>query len=185
MMVAIYNWTGFYLGVSGGGIWGTGNVSGVRINPTGGIFGLTGGYNWQAGAMVFGLEGDFSWVSARGTASTGVCVNCDLRASWLGTIRGRLGYAVDRFMPYITGGVAFSEIRTNGGAFFPGVSRSHAGWTLGAGVEFAFAQNWTGKLEYLYADLGRHNCGLLCPGPLPNDIRLTTNIFRGGVNYKF
>src|SRR5262249_61633697 len=81
----------------------------------------------------------------------------------LATVRGRLGYGADRFMPYVTGGAAFGNIK----APVPGLattSSDNAGWTIGAGLEAALALNWTAKVEYLYVDLGGFNCGLNCNG---------------------
>ena len=100
-------------------------------------------------------------------------------------MRGRLGYAADRFMPYITGGAAFGDIK----ASTPGFAyacRTETGWTFGAGLEAALAANWTAKVEYLYVDLGSFNCGIDCgAGLVTNNVSFKTNILRAGVNYRF
>jgi outer membrane immunogenic protein len=100
-------------------------------------------------------------------------------------VRGRLGFAADRFMPYITGGAAFGNIRAQA----PGLaftSTENAGWTMGAGIEAALAPHWTAKFEYLYVDLGSFNCGLNCgDGLVTDNVSLHTNILRAGVNYRF
>lgn len=184
-MVQIYNWTGPYIGIAGGGAWGRGSVSGVNISHNGGIIGGTVGYNWQASQVVFGVEGDLSWVGSQGRRTAGVCVSCDIENTWLGTVRGRLGYAADRFLPYLTGGLAFGNVRTDGGTTAPGASSTRTGWTLGGGVEVALSANWTAKAEYLYVDLGSFSCGTNCPGPVPNSVSLKNNIVRAGINYRF
>src|SRR5262249_61946227 len=105
--------------------------------------------------------------------------------TWLATVRGRLGYAADRFMPYVTGGAAFGNIK----ASVPGLavaSSDNAGWVLGAGLETALSPNWTAKVEYLYVDLGSFNCGLNCGAVSATDkVSFHTNLLRAGVNYKF
>ena len=109
-----YNWTGFYFGANGGGGWGhswwSANATGIDLS--GGLVGGTAGYNWQAGKVVFGLEGDLDWSGLSGThATTGCPLGCSTSDSWLSTVRGRLGYSFDRFMPYVTGGLAVGDIR--------------------------------------------------------------------------
>jgi outer membrane immunogenic protein len=180
----VYNWTGMYIGINGGGAWGqsawdtTGN-----FDMHGWLLGGTLGYNWQAGQAVFGLEGDIGWSNIGGT--TAVCLGgCETRNSWLGTVRGRLGYAIDRFMPYITGGLALGDVRASTPGF-PGASQTNAGWTGGGGVEFAVAPQWTAKAEYLYVDLGSFNCGLSCSTAATDNVSFRTSIIRGGINYKF
>jgi outer membrane immunogenic protein len=179
-----YTWTGFYVGVNGGGGLGrsTWDTAG-GYNMTGGGVGGTAGYNYQYGYAVFGVEGDIDWSGIRGSTTTAGCpAGCTTSDSWLSTVRGRVGYAAGRFMPYITGGGAFGNINasTPGG----GGSTTNAGWTLGAGLEFAIAGNWTAKAEYLFVDLGRFNCGIGC-GAATDNVSFNTNLIRAGVNYRF
>jgi len=185
--VALYNWTGFYLGINGGGGWGRSDVTGPlfstgTFNTSGGLIGGTLGYNWQVGQAVFGLETDLDWSNIRGSAPCGVgalATSCETRNDYLGTFRGRLGYAGwDRVLLYITGGLAYGNIKTNIAGFGSG-SSTKAGWTLGGGVEFAIAGPWTAKVEYLYADLGRGG------GVLGSDSKFNANIVRAGINYRF
>jgi outer membrane immunogenic protein len=185
VMAPIYNWTGFYIGINGGGGFGrsTWDTTG-GFNTSGGLVGGTLGYNWQAGQAVFGLEGDIDWANINGTTNTACPLGCKTTDSWLSTVRGRLGYAADRFMPYVTGGAAFGNIKATTPGF-PGGSDTRAGWTVGAGLEFAVAQNWTVKAEYLYVDLGKFNCGLSCSVFTTDNVSFTTNIVRAGVNYRF
>ena len=85
-------------------------------------------------------------------------------------------------MPYITGGGAFGNFNASAPGLAGG-STTNAGWTLGAGLEFAIAGNWTAKAEYLYVDLGRFNCGGC--GAATDNVSFNTILFRGGVNYRF
>jgi outer membrane immunogenic protein len=182
-----YSWTGFYVGLNGGGAFGssTWDSTGSR-NISGGLVGGTVGYNYQWGQVVWGVEGDIDWASISGSNTQGFCkFGCKTSDSWLSTVRGRVGYAADRFMPFVTGGAAFGNIQASQpGA--PGASATNAGWTLGGGIEGAFTQNWTAKVEYLYVDLGKFNCGLSCGNGFTTDnVSFHTNILRAGVNYKF
>ncbi|HZP79317.1 MAG TPA: outer membrane protein [Pseudolabrys sp.] len=179
----VYNWTGFYVGINGGGGFGRSDFSGpafpAAFNVSGGLVGGTLGYNWQANQAVFGLETDIDWSGIKGSGACGV-TTCSTSNSYLGTFRGRLGYAWDRFLPYLTGGLAYGNINTNVAGFGSG-SSTKAGWTLGGGLEFAVAGPWTAKVEYLYADLGR---GGSIAG-LAGDAKFNANLIRGGVNYRF
>lgn len=176
-----YNWTGSYVGLVGGYGWGNSSFSAPLAsnssNLSGGTFGGTVGYNWQVNQTVFGLEGDIAWSNIRGSGACGA-LSCSVRNNWLGTARGRLGFAAGNFMPYVTGGLAFGDIKTSVSGFSD-ASSTKAGWTLGAGVEAALAGPWTAKLEYLYVDLGRG-------GSIgSSDASFKTNIVRAGLNYRF
>jgi outer membrane immunogenic protein len=180
-----YNWSGFYLGVNGGGAWGTSNWDTIgSFNTSGGVIGGTAGYNWQVGHGVFGLEGDADWSSLHGSTSTLCPAGCNTNNDWLGTFRGRVGYAFDRFMPYVTGGLAVGDIKANTPGF-PGASQTNTGWTAGGGLEFALTNNWTAKAEYLHVDLGNMNCGFNC-GLAPNsNVSVRSDQVRGGLNFRF
>jgi outer membrane immunogenic protein len=140
-----YNWTGPYVGLNAGGGW----IRDTGTNHNGGLIGGTIGYNFQAaGPWVWGLEGDLDYFSNRDQ-------------KYLGTVRGRLGYATDRWLPYLTGGLAV--MNDNG--------RAYAGWTLGAGVEYAILRNTSVKLEYLYVD--------------PRGSTVRGSVARVGLNWRF
>jgi outer membrane immunogenic protein len=184
----VNNWTGFYIGLNGGGGWGSSNWNGVpaKFDVSGGMVGGTLGYNWQFGTWVVGLEGDIDWSNINGSDCGGFC---QTKNDFLSTIRGRVGYTFDRWMPYVTGGAAIGNIK----ATSPGssdVSGTNVGWTVGTGIEYAFAPNWSAKVEYLYVDLGNIDCGsslsasCAISGP-GNKVDFTTNIVRGGVNFRF
>ncbi|MEW6449437.1 MAG: outer membrane protein [Pseudomonadota bacterium] len=183
-----YNWTGFYLGINGGYGWGRSSWDGFgsgSFNTNGGLVGGTAGYNWQGvgSPWVVGLEGDIDWVNIRGSYSNALCASCETKSSWLATVRGRLGYSLDRVMPYITGGLAVGDIQANRPGF-AGTSETRAGWTIGGGIEAAIVDRWTGKLEYLYTDLGTTNCSAVSCG-LTTDVPARNHLLRAGLNYRF
>jgi len=189
--VAPFSWSGFYVGINGGygfgkSDWTSATTTG-NTKPKGGLAGATFGYNMQTGVWVWGVEGDFdaSWIKGTDTSGTGVCsgVGCETKNTWLATARGRIGYAWDRWLPYFTGGAAFGNIKMTP---LTGASDSttRVGWTLGAGVEYAFMGAWSAKLEYLYADLGKSTCSATTCG-IDTDVTFKTSIVRAGVNYRF
>jgi outer membrane immunogenic protein len=186
-MAPAYNWSGFYLGINGGGGWGHSNwdTSSDRIGLSGGLVGGTAGYNWQLGNAVLGIEGDIDWANLKGTNSSTLCpAGCSTSDTWLSTVRGRAGYAFGGVLPYLTGGLALGDIRaaTPG---FAGASNTSAGWTAGGGIEFGLTGNWSAKAEYLYVDLGRFNCGVSCNGLPTDNVSMHDNVVRAGVNYRF
>lgn len=179
----IFNWTGFYLGGTIGGMFGSDQYanpffSSTRYDVAGVIGGLTAGHNWQAGNIVFGIEGDYSWSGAKGKDFSGCNPTpCTEKWPWLGTVRARVGYAFDRFLPYLTGGAAFSRIE-QAGALAQGEKNAN-GWTIGGGLEVVLVNNWSVKAEYLYVDVGN-------PYVFPTQ-RFNPNehVARIGVNYRF
>jgi outer membrane immunogenic protein len=180
-----FTWTGFYLGVNGGGGFGNSAWDTTSsFSTTGGVIGGTVGYNYQINSFVVGGEGDIDWSSIKGTTTTGACpAGCTTGNSWLSTLRARVGYAADRFMPYVTGGGAFGNINASTPGLAGGTA-TNVGWTVGAGVEFAINPHWSAKAEYLYVDLGKFNCGAGCGAPSDN-VSFTTSLVRGGINYRF
>jgi outer membrane immunogenic protein len=188
--VPFFSWSGFYLGINAGYGFGTSRWTNPLTGLTTGDFDVNGamvggtlGYNVQFGSAIFGLEADFDWSDIKGTTTVNCPLGCETKNTWLGTARGRIGYAFDRFLPYFTGGAAFGELR----AASPGINgmtETKVGWTLGGGVEYAFLSNWSAKVEYLYVDLGTIQC-TVANCLVATDIAFTTNIVRGGLNYKF
>jgi outer membrane immunogenic protein len=180
-----YSWTGFYLGVNGGGAWGRSDWSGFGndTDVSGGLVGVTAGYNWQSGQWVLGLEGDIDWSNIKGNFTNAACpTGCETKNTWLGTARGRLGYAFDRVMPYITGGAAFGDVKATQ-AGIGSTTETNVGWTAGAGIEAAVIANWTAKIEYLYVDLGNVSCTACLPAASNVDFR--SHVVRAGLNYRF
>jgi outer membrane immunogenic protein len=167
---AAYNWMGFYIGGNVGYQWS--DVTRSTADPSGSALGLQTGYNWQNGALVYGLETDVQWSNAEDRASGQKFSN-----AWFGTTRGRVGYAMNNFLVYATGGLAYGELELiNSGR---SDSRIHFGWTLGMGAEVGLTPNWTARVEYLYFDLADRN---FANG---GSHGLESSVLRGGVNYKF
>ena len=180
---AIYSWNGFYLGINGGGGFGHSDWSGIGdTHVSGGLVGVTAGYNWQSGQWGFGLEGDIDWSNIKGSFTNAACpTGCETKNTWLGTARGRIGYAFDRVLPYITGGAAFGDIKATQ-AGVGSVSDTNVGWTVGAGIEAAVAANWTAKIEYLYVDLGDVSCTTCIP---TSNVDFRSHVVRAGLNFRF
>jgi outer membrane immunogenic protein len=200
-------WTGFYVGVQAGG--GTGkarqsDASGFDTgdyNLSGGLVGVTWGYNWQIGNTVVGFESDAAWAkisgSTIGSATLGSCFGvtprCSAELQAFGTNRLRLGYAYDRWLPFIAGGMAWGYVHgAEGDVPAGGLSGSgaefHYGWTIGAGVEAMIDPHWSAKAEYLYADLrsGRaFSEGFAGIGSVTESVGMRVHIVRVGLNYKF
>ena len=171
-----YRWFGPYIGGNLGFAWGT--VENNLAKPSGLAGGLQGGFNWQNGPYVFGIEGDIQVTGADDTFAPWKFSN-----PWFSTIRGRAGYTLANVMFYGTAGLAFGELR---GETF-GLTESHtsAGWTVGVGTEFAlapmgFGSNWTAKIEYLYVDLASNP---FSSTGVSNGYRFGE--IRAGVNYHF
>ncbi len=153
---AMYDWSGFYAGIGAG--YGTGDADygfggGGSYDIDGFILGGIVGYNFQTGPWVFGVEGDLYWSGIDG--STGDFGGISTDVDWLGSVRGRVGYAFDNILPYVTAGVAFAHSDVDIAAF-GGVSdnNTHIGWTAGLGVEVGVTQNLSASLEYRYTDFG-------------------------------
>jgi outer membrane immunogenic protein len=190
----VYNWTGFYLGINGG--WGfgksdwnlpnglpgaPGSLDTGSFNVNGGLVGGTVGFNWQSDWFVAGLEGDFDGSWMNGTASICGTVACETKNTWLATIRGRVGYAADRVLFYATGGGAFGDVVVNTTTNWQSADKT--GWTAGAGIEGAFSEHWTARLEYLYVDL--QNSSFTPAAGFPVNVKFNANLIRTGVDYKF
>jgi outer membrane immunogenic protein len=187
--VAPFSWTGFYVGLNGGygfgkSSWSSGGLSTGDFNVNGALAGLTLGYNLQTGTWVWGAEGDLDASWMKGSTTTACASGCETKNSWLGTGRLRLGYAGwNNWLPYLTGGVAAGDIKATDST--GSVTKTAIGWTAGLGVEYAMFGNWSTKLEYLYADLGKVTCGTpTCAGG-DVDIKFKANIVKVGVNYRF
>ena len=184
-----YNWTGFYAGINGGGGFGHSDWSNLLgtagFDTSGGLVGGTVGYNYEMNRVVFGVEGDLDYSTIKGDTNTGICVGivCETRNQWLGTARGRIGYAFDRLLPYLTAGGAFGDVKMTPSAF-ASETETRVGWTAGGGLEFGIAGPWSAKLEYLYVDLGKANCSLTICGT-PTDVDFNANVVRAGINYRF
>ena len=189
-----YNWTGFYVGGNGGYAWGKADLdssagSSSSDSTTGWMFGATVGFNQQTGQWVWGFEGDFDYALIKGnptnlfgtTCSGGG--SCEVKSTFFGTARGRLGYAMDRFLPYITGGGAIGSLKISAPS---GASETNTpiGWTVGAGVEYALEGGWSVKVDYLYTQFSSTTCTAATCG-VDTNYKLKFNTVRGGFNYRF
>jgi outer membrane immunogenic protein len=178
----VYNWGGIYYGINGGyafgkSEWTTPLATTGNFNTSGFAVGATVGANYQVDAFVVGLEGDIDWMGIQG--SSGICTPaCETKSTWLSTIRGRAGYAADRVLFYATGGGAFGNIQA-GPSGSTLTNTNKAGWTAGAGIEAAFADNWTARVEYLFVDFQNAT-------PFTSvTVKLNENLVRFGIDYKF
>jgi outer membrane immunogenic protein len=181
-------WNRCYGGLNAGGVW----------SPGIDAFGFTGGgqvgCNWQPwSTFVWGGEADLQYTGLNGSRDVfapSASAHQDFRSRWLATFRGRAGWAaIPNMYFYATGGLALANVDTastvnlNGTINNVSDSTTHAGWTLGAGLEWMFfVPQWSAKVEYLYVDLGHATT----PLPISNkDLSITENIFRIGINYHF
>jgi outer membrane immunogenic protein len=178
----IYNWGGVYLGINGGFAFANSYWNDPAVWTGNGPFSMDGwqlggtlGANYQWGHFVVGIEGDGDWTKQKGTISA---------SNWLATGRARAGYAFDRILFYGTGGVAAINRQLSAGGAFPHVTATTVGWVAGAGVEWAFLENWTGKFEYLHVDPGSEACPPASCA-IPSSVPIQEDILRAGVNYKF
>ena len=136
---------------------GAARITGITGNtdPSGFLGGAQIGFNWQTGAFVFGIEGDWSWTNADGSIASPVALTTE--HNWYGTATARVGYAVDNWLWYVKGGAAWLDADyTIGGVTF---SDTRTGWTVGTGIEWALGPNWSAKLEYNYMDFGKDTVG--------------------------
>lgn len=173
-LVPVFSWTGFYIGAQAGYEWGSAEhafeVAGVPVvglprgdsDPQGFIGGGHVGYNWQTGKVVFGIEADFEGGNVDGSFFRNDGIGTSTAKSslnWQGSVRGRLGYAVDRTLVYFTAGWAFADFDFRGDDLPPaccGFSDTLNGWTVGGGLEHALAMmpNVSVRAEYRYTDFG-------------------------------
>lgn len=176
----LYNWTGFYAGVQGGWMgagddklgWISNRLAMPSYNnlgnlgPQGGFVGGRLGYDWQAAGspMVVGVVGDLNLASAKrsrsGLTALGLAYSAQSKIDWDASLRLRAGYAFDRTLIYVTGGVAFAHDKYRMASTLPlisGVSSSKTfvGATGGVGVAYAVTNNMSVGLEYRYTALGK------------------------------
>lgn len=196
IIAPVFNWTGGYIGGQVGYLWGDGDYLDVVPNvgtpePDGWLGGVYVGYNYQfTNNVVLGVDADFAWTGADDTVtlfSGGLqSASLDSDLDWTGAARVRLGYAVDRFLPYIAGGVAFGKLSHSaydGGGLLVGTDDdTNVGWTLGAGLEYAFTDNLIGRAEYRYTDFGDFDFNIDGIGSTTD---LTSNDVRFGLAWKF
>jgi outer membrane immunogenic protein len=193
----IYNWTGFYIGGHiGGAFGGNNNFAGLSTNDDGRFLGgVQVGADYQfAPNWVLGIEGQYSWLGDNNNnvvftgGGLGYTYTNNQRA--LGSVTGRLGYTWGPALLYVKGGYAYSDntqtLTSVGAPFAFTLDRGHRdGYTVGAGLEYMFAQNWSAKAEYMYYDFGSSRfvtpVALVPFGSFRND----EHTVKVGLNYRF
>jgi outer membrane immunogenic protein len=203
----VYDWTGFYVGANAGLGFGRSTThirssfdnEVSRLGGVGALGGVQAGYNWQLQSLlgfnnvVLGVEADIQGTGLEDNYSCGY--DCgrygfgyQQKLDWFGTVRGRIGLATGPVLSYFTGGFAYGDVKTgityfNTPADSATFSNTRTGWTIGSGVEAALGGNWTGKIEYLYLDLGTQR-GTSPSGAYAFSSDIREHIFRVGVNYR-
>ncbi len=244
VMAPVYNWSGFYVGGHVGYGWDPAEAlvtpAGIvapygfdvqaatapfllRVDPEGWFGGIQVGYNWQAGAWVFGLEADASLTRMRESASGGFLVDSDdtpgpggddlvirgtatltQKIDAFGTVRGRVGYAFNTLLIYATGGLAWARVETTlsthditlTGGFNPAITpafftfsasdkRTEWGYAIGGGAEWAFAQNWSLRGEYLFLGFPNGGSTVSIPGATATGGDISMHIARLALNFRF
>jgi outer membrane immunogenic protein len=203
IVAPIATWAGFYVGVQGGGAWGTSDETFTGIpnerrfrgtqsyDTSGGFVGGVAGYNWQFANVVLGVEGDYHWADIDGHSGevfsgTGDGFHTKLRG--FGDIKGRLGYATGPALLFVSGGAAVGDFRHSYESPFGSIDSSDTrwGWTVGAGAEYMFAPSWSAKVEYDYIDFGKSKINL-DPGfsNVGFEWKDTIHTVKAGVSYHF
>ncbi len=221
----VWTWTGFYVGVNLGGGWTNSSGSATLLTPGGAVIGVSGttgnvsgvvgggqiGYNWQFNNFVLGVEWDIDGSGER-TSATGGCFGvvvpggCTLNASagvnWFSTLRGRAGFAVDRWLLYVTGGGAWQNVGASGSVTVPGGtfgvfsnSTTRSGYSIGAGIEYAVWDHFILGAEYLYLNTGNwgntfvvgagNPFGIPAGSIINTSVNNNNNVFRVRASYKF
>jgi outer membrane immunogenic protein len=196
----LYDWSGFYVGVFGGGGYGNHNLNNatgpagqanftVNYSASGGIAGGEVGYNAQSGNYVIGVEADGFWSGIKGSDASqqlGVTDASNLRNGF--TLRARGGITVDRLLLFFTGGWAYGDIlhtSTAAGSPVDQFTNQRSGLTAGGGIAYALTNNLIGKLEYRYYDFGRYSRAGTANSQLPYTVDSTYSVVTLGLDYKF
>ena len=204
--VPAFTWTGFYVGLQGGYQWATTKGTSTTVPVTAGypynysydsngwMFGGHVGYNYQINQFVIGVEGDIEWADVNSTRLNAATATFNrTNIDWQASLRARVGVAFDRALIYATAGAAYANVNYAFGNTIAGVpvapavlsyGRDKWGWTVGAGVEYAFTNNLTGRIEYRYTDYGRINA-VTVPAAVVDNSKLTVHAVRAGISYKF
>ncbi|WP_426442859.1 outer membrane protein [Bradyrhizobium genosp. P] len=206
MIQAVYDWSGFYIGINGG--WGSSHnswtntaVGGVPFAPlgegshdaTGGTVGGQVGYRWQSAGWVFGLEAQGNWADLSGSNASSAFAGLTNRTKVdaFGLFTGQLGYAWNTTLLYVKGGAAITDNRYQGlaaGSLVDSTSDTRWGGTVGVGLEYAFAPNWSAAVEYDHLFMDTHNYTLVTPGGVNSrndDVKQDVDLVTVRLNYKF
>jgi outer membrane immunogenic protein len=192
------------------------SVGAQSIKPSSFTGGFEAGYNLQSGHFVYGIEGDIESFHLSGAATSGGVYSCcapqsftvmsNANTAWLATVRGRLGYTVNNWLFFVTGGAAFTDLHGNfgfsdsfGATESALLSNTQTGYTVGGGVEAGLWGNWSVKAEYLYVNFDTLSTtsrnlqlpegpgiGVAFPGnAFTHSVDLKANIARAALNYRF
>jgi len=210
MIAAIYDWSGFYVGLNAGGgsshkCWDNVNALGIPTVPsvregchdaTGGLAGGQFGFRWQSGAWVFGVEAQGDWASLRGrnTSIAGAALLAtpfltnQTKVDAIGLFTGQVGYAWNNVLWYVKGGAALTDDVYNGlitgtNTVIDGGRETRWGGAIGTGIEVGFAPNWSVAVEYDHLFMGHHNINMNLPGTgaLTRIDRITQDVDMGTV----
>jgi outer membrane immunogenic protein len=223
-LIIAYNWTGFYVGGHVGGGWehhtitnsgslGSSNFP-VGYSSSDDLSGVLAGgqigYDWQFHPnWLVGVAGDLAWTDIKGDAINVGLLNPPALSHvhheypWLATVTGRFGYVANNWLLYAKGGAAWAKAKsssftTNAAGVTTTTTESSAtrtGWTVGAGTEYRFTQNWSAFLEYDYIDFGTDTIStavtfgttapVLTGTTLSRDNKAYMNVVKGGINFRF
>jgi len=201
-----YDWSGVYIGAHAGYGWGDVDASyddpfdlfppgqgEAHYTADGGLLGVQAGYNWQVSSLVLGVEADVSYLNLDETVNAGFDeasygVNTySTEIDWLATVRGRLGYAMNRTLLFATAGAAFADVKHSYaqelGDYQTKVDETATGYVLGAGVEHAFTDNVAVQLQYQFVDLGDETIDYGDTTSTTFDTQL--HLLKLGINYHF
>ena len=201
-------WSGCYLGGHLGWGWGSKTFadtpngvladfllgqSSVDVDTDGFLGGGQIGCDYQfATSWVIGLEGNFSWANIKGSSSPPAFIGTetfDAKTNWLASVTGRLGYGWDRWLLYAKGGVAWANDKYNITNYLGtwATSETRTGWTVGGGLEWAFANNWSAKLEYQFYDFGNRDLTFASAGfgNEVENVKQQIQTVKLGLNFRF
>jgi outer membrane immunogenic protein len=210
MVAAIYDWTGFYIGLNGGGgsshkCWDLLAVPAGTVIPsvaegchdaTGGTVGGQIGYRWQSSAWVFGVEAQGNWADFKGSNTNNVflpAIRDQSKIDAFGLFTGQVGYAWNNALFYVKGGAAvtsdsYNTLTIPAGVLIDSASETRWGGTVGVGLEYGFAPNWSLGVEYDHLFMGTHNLNAVTPGgafSATDRIRQDVDIGTVRLNYRW
>jgi outer membrane immunogenic protein len=190
------NWTGLY----GGGSIGFGKANWTDVSSssgpsfvnhypsasdTGFLGGLQAGYNYQMGNWVVGVEGAWTWTDLKPTSVDGVL---SAKIRWIASVTGRVGVSLERWLPYVGGGAAWAPEKVDALGLNE-ASGNQSGWTVLAGVEYAFDPRWSARIQYNHYDFGSARASVYNsatpPVPVNFDGKLSIDAVEIGLNYRF
>ena len=211
-LAPVFSWTGWYIGGNAGYGWGASTDTTVFTNygfnevggpfpslkPKGFIGGGQIGYDWQVTNWVFGLVADFQGADIKDSTTIitpDVTKSLSEKLDFLGTVRGRLGWAANNWLFYGSGGLAYGDVHTaltfaetfaGGDVVAASRSETRVGWAAGGGINYAFTPNWIGGVDYIHYDLGHTSIsGVAGTDFLTISQKVSGDIVRGVINYKF